>query len=164
MTHIQFTTHAEIQIRECDYANADDFNAIGSLINAYIADRMGGGKPLNETETTLLANSLRQHPKSVVLLALVGSVRCGMIVAFENFSTFSVRPMINIHDVIVLKEFRRHGIGRALMNKIISLAQERGCSRLTLEVREDNPAAQKLYLDCGFNFPEDRMYFWRKYL
>ncbi len=153
-----------ITIHACDYNNMDDFNAIGSLINAYILDEMGGGEPLRELQKLQLSETLRQHPKSIVLLACVGEIRCGMIVAFENFSTFTVRPMVNIHDVIVLKEYRGKGIGKALLESVTDMAKKRGCSRITLEVREDNRPAQCLYKSFGFKAPEPEMYYWRKYL
>ncbi|MDR1864509.1 MAG: GNAT family N-acetyltransferase [Bacteroidales bacterium] len=151
-----------ITVHTCDYENTDDVNAVGSLINAYIADEMGGGDPLTPQQQSQLATALEQHPKSLVLLACIGNVRCGMLVAFENFSTFTVRPMINIHDVIVLKEYRGKHIGRTLLESVASIAGQRGCSRITLEVREDNVIAQRLYKSVGFEAPAPGMYYWRK--
>ncbi|MFV0417822.1 MAG: hypothetical protein ACK5KT_03670 [Dysgonomonas sp.] len=37
-----------INIVSCDYTNTDHLNALGDLMNAYIADNMGGGDPLNK--------------------------------------------------------------------------------------------------------------------
>ncbi|MDR2773769.1 MAG: GNAT family N-acetyltransferase [Tannerella sp.] len=154
----------DVIIRKCVYANMDDLNAIGTLINAYIEDDMGGGEPLVKQQQLHLAETLGQHPKSIVLLACIGEVRCGMLVAFENFSTFTVSPMINIHDVIVLKEYRGNNIGRRLLETIISIAEERRCSRITLEVRKDNKVAGSLYKSVGFDAPIPEMYYWRKNL
>jgi ribosomal protein S18 acetylase RimI-like enzyme len=154
----------DVIIRKCDYANMNDSNAIGTLINAYIEDNMGGGEPLVKQQQLRLAEALSQHPKSIVLLACIGEVRCGMLVAFENFSTFTVSPMINIHDVIVLKDYRGNNIGRGLLEAIISIAKERRCSRITLEVRKDNQVARRLYKSVGFDAPVPEMYYWRKNL
>lgn len=154
----------EVTVKECDYSNIDDLEAIGFLINAYIGDEMGGGELLDEHQKIMLADELNKHPKSIVLLASVGESRCGMLIAFENFSTFTVKPMINIHDVIVLKERRGKRIGHALMDAVIAVAERRNCSRLTLEVRKDNAIAQHLYKSKGFDIPEDDMFYWRKYL
>ena len=152
----------EINIHECDFENTDDLTAIGTLLNAYINDYFGGGNPLDKLQQLRLVDALNEHPKSIVLLAEIDNVRCGMIVAFENFSTFSVKPMINIHDVIVLKEYRGKGIGQMLMGGIEQIAKERNCSRLTLEVREDNTIAQHLYKSMGFADAEPKMLYWRK--
>ncbi|MDR1631626.1 MAG: GNAT family N-acetyltransferase [Dysgonamonadaceae bacterium] len=154
----------DVTVRECDYANPEDRNAIGVLINAYIADEMGGGERLTPPQQSRLAEALRQHPKSIVLLACIGEIRCGMLVAFENFSTFTVCPMINIHDVIVLKEYRGKHAGKRLLEAVTGIAKERRCSRITLEVRKDNPVAQRLYKSMGFDAPVPEMYYWRKNL
>jgi ribosomal protein S18 acetylase RimI-like enzyme len=148
----------------CDYTNTDHRKAVADLMNAYITDEMGGGKPLDENEQIRLTENLEKHPKSIVMLAETDGVFTGLLTAFENFATFSVRPMINIHDIIVLKEYRGKGIGRKLLQTITAEAEKRGCGRITLEVREDNVNAQKLYRSEGFGEVEPNHYYWRKYL
>jgi GNAT superfamily N-acetyltransferase len=154
----------DVVVHECDYTNPEDRNSIGVLINAYIADEMGGGEPLAPAQQSRLTEALHQHPKSIVLLAYAGEIRCGMLVAFENFSTFTVSPMINIHDVIVLKEYREKHIGRSMLETVTGIAKERKCSRITLEVRKDNSVARRLYKNMGFDAPVPEMYYWRKNL
>lgn len=153
-----------VNIRICDYTNPHHTKGIADLINAYIGDKMGGGEPLSATDQTALANGLRRHPASVVLLAEAGQTVCGLLVAFENFSTFTVRPMINIHDLIVLPDYRRKGIGRQLLQAVIAIGRERGCSRITLEVRKDNLSAQHLCQSLGFGETLPAMHYWRKEL
>ncbi|MDR3219261.1 MAG: GNAT family N-acetyltransferase [Dysgonamonadaceae bacterium] len=148
----------------CDYTNPTHRQAIGMLINAYINDEMGGGNPLTEAEQTHLVEGLENHPKSVVFLAETDGIFCGLLIAFENFATFTVRPMLNIHDVIVLKTHRGKGIGRKLMRTLTAEAEKRGCSRITLEVRNDNYSAQNLYRSEGFEDAEPVHYYWRKYV
>ncbi|MDR2679612.1 MAG: GNAT family N-acetyltransferase [Tannerella sp.] len=154
----------DLTVRHCVYSNTDDLNAIGMLINAYIEDAMGGGEPLSRQQQSRLAEALAQHPKSIVLLACIGDIRCGMLVAFENYSTFTVSPMINIHDVIVLKEYRGKGAGKKLLEAVINIARGRRCSRITLEVRADNPIARRLYKNAGFKAPVPEMHYWRNNL
>ncbi len=158
-------TNPNITIHLCNYSNANDLEAVSRLMNAYIEDDMGGGETLSPLQTLHLINALNEHPKSIVLLAKSEHTSyCGMLIAFENISTFTVSPMINIHDVIVLKDHRNQGIGKILMKTITAIAQERNCSRITLEVREDNYAAQHLYKSMGFNETSPTMYYWRKNL
>jgi ribosomal protein S18 acetylase RimI-like enzyme len=153
-----------VTVTPCDYSNPKHVQAVSSLINAYIGDEMGGGKPLSESEQLRLVEGLNTHPKSIVLLAETGGVFVGLLTAFENFSTFTAKPMVNIHDVIVLKEYRGKGIGRQLMTAIVSEAENRGSSRVTLEVRKDNPPAQNLYKSLGFEDTDPAMFYWRKYI
>jgi ribosomal protein S18 acetylase RimI-like enzyme len=151
-----------VDIKICDYSNTEHLQAIAALINAYIADEMGGGKPLSKLEQLRLIEGLNNHPKSIVFLAETEGVFVGLLTAFENFSTFTVKPMVNIHDIIVLKEYRGKGIGRQLMNAVIREAENRSCSRVTLEVRKDNANAQNLYKSLGFEETEPSMFYWRK--
>lgn len=50
----------------------------------------------------------------------------------------------------VVPEARRSGYGKVLLEKAIVTWQERGVSRIFLEVRQDNMAAQRLYESRGF--------------
>ncbi len=158
----KITNH--IEILDCDFCNPDHLTSAVEMINAYILDEMGGGTPLNPIQQLRFVDGLNNHPRKIVLLAAVDCKCVGMIVAFENFSTFTAKPMVNIHDVIVKKEFRELGIGRQLMETLIERAKELRCSRVTLEVREDNIQAQQLYKNMGFEDAEPPMHYWRKNL
>ncbi|MDR2809995.1 MAG: GNAT family N-acetyltransferase [Tannerellaceae bacterium] len=158
------TDNTDFSITRCDLSIAEHRRAVTALINVYIADEMGGGSPLTDSEQVRLVEGLDKHPATVVLLAASASRYVGMLVAFENFSTFTARPMVNIHDVIVHPEYRGKGIGRLLMNGIIGEATRRGASRITLEVRQDNLVAQGLYQSLGFEETSPSMYYWRKNL
>jgi ribosomal protein S18 acetylase RimI-like enzyme len=151
-------------ITACDYSNPLHQQAVVALIDAYIKDEMGGGQPLSAQEQVRLTEGLGKHPTAIVLLAETGGAYAGLLVAFENFSTFTARPMVNIHDVIVLPAYRGQGIGRLLLEGIIAEAGRRNASRLTLEVRKDNLIAQNLYQTLGFEETVPGMYYWRKYL
>src|SRR5205823_3688349 len=47
-------------------------------------------------------------------------------------------------------DWRRQGVGRRLLIALIDLAEELRASRVTLEVRTGNQAAQALYAELGF--------------
>jgi ribosomal protein S18 acetylase RimI-like enzyme len=158
------TDNRNFTITFCDYSRAEHRQAVATLINVYIKDEMGEGEPLSGSGQLRLVEGLAQHPAAIVLLAETCGLYAGLLVAFENFSTFTARPMVNIHDVIVLPEYRGKGAGRMLMNGLISEATRRGASRVTLEVRNDNPAAQHLYRSLGFGETSPGMYYWRKYI
>lgn len=68
-----------------------------------------------------------------------------------GFITYSVSvDTADLQDVFVLKDYRKRGIGGALVKEFIFGAQEKGAEKLFLEVRESNTVAQKLYLSTGF--------------
>ena len=61
----------------------------------------------------------------------------------------------------VSPEFRRNGIAMALMLSLIDNARTIGVSRIFLEVRDNNFAAQKLYESCAFKKVGVRINYYR---
>ncbi len=56
----------------------------------------------------------------------------------------------HITNVAVHPDFRGDGVGQMLVETLISDGISKGLGAFTLEVRESNEAAQKLYRKCGF--------------
>lgn len=56
----------------------------------------------------------------------------------------------DLENVLVAEEYRRGGIGKAILNALLDNAKERGAEKIFLEVRVSNSAALRLYLACGF--------------
>ncbi|MBN1789131.1 MAG: GNAT family N-acetyltransferase [Bacteroidales bacterium] len=152
------------EIIPCDFSNPAHCNALVALMNEYICDKMGGGVPYTELQKTQLVEGLKNHPSKLVLLAVAGDEYIGLTNCFVNFATFTVKPFVNIHDVIVTDSWRNNRIGRKLIEKVIEKAAELGCSKVTLEVRADNHNARYLYDSLGFHDAEPRQYYWTKYL
>ena len=57
----------------------------------------------------------------------------------------------HITTLAVAPQYRRRGVGRALLVALIKEAICRGAERLALEVRESNTVAQNLYAHFGFS-------------
>jgi len=55
-----------------------------------------------------------------------------------------------IDDIFVKEEFRNNGIAKSLMEELISIGKNQRIINITLEVREDNYSAIKLYEKYGF--------------
>jgi len=53
-------------------------------------------------------------------------------------------------NLAVVSEYRRNGVGRALMNELVSECQSLGLAFATLEVRASNIPAVNLYKSLGF--------------
>lgn len=153
-----------IEVIPCDFSNTGHCEALVMLMNEYITDKMGDGIPYSEEQKIKLVEGLRDHPARLVLFAVAGDQFVGLTNSFINFATFSVKPYINVHDVIVLNTWRNRGVGRKMLEKVIEQAEALGCSKVTLEVREDNHNAKHLYKSLGFTDPEPRWSYWMKYL
>jgi ribosomal protein S18 acetylase RimI-like enzyme len=141
---------SKVTVIEADLDAPQHQEAIISLINAYARDPMGDGRDLPTTVRDRMIPGLRQHPTTVVFLAFDGEQPVGIAVCFEGFSTFAARPLLNIHDLAVIAEYRGRGVGRLLLEQIEVKARELACCKLTLEVREDNYRALRLYQQFGF--------------
>ena len=72
----------------------------------------------------------------------------GRIVGYVLF--WLLPDEIDIHNVAVHCEFRRHGIGRVLLEQVEEAGRRRKSSQVTLEVRKSNIPAQRLYESMGF--------------
>ena len=72
----------------------------------------------------------------------------------ENIAGYGVlrvlAPEAEIEDICVSEDMRQLGIGRSLLQHMISLAKEKEAETVFLEVRSQNTAARKLYEKTGF--------------
>jgi ribosomal protein S18 acetylase RimI-like enzyme len=56
-----------------------------------------------------------------------------------------------LEDLFVRSEARRRGVARALVQRALDRARERGCRRVELDTNEDNDGAIGLYESLGFS-------------
>ncbi|KAF3998064.1 GNAT family N-acetyltransferase [Glaciimonas immobilis] len=124
--------------------------AIIALLEAFALDPMGGNQALTVFTKENLIAALKQRRAIRTMIAFVDGVPAGLAICLEGFSTFSCKPLLNIHDLVVAPAFRGEGIGRQIIEKVISLANHLGCCKVTLEVLEGNTRASGLYRSCGF--------------
>jgi ribosomal protein S18 acetylase RimI-like enzyme len=139
-----------IRIVEADLSLAEHQEAVLAMVDAYSRDAMGNGKPLDQDVRTRLIPGLRRHPTTLILLAFDGVQPIGAAVCFIGFSSFTAKPIINIHDFVVLPTSRGKGIGRRLLEAVEAKARELGCCKLTLEVMDKNHQAIRMYQAAGF--------------
>lgn len=140
----------DIEIREADFSDPEHRAGIVDVIDSYAREPVGGGHPLSPEVRANLIPGLQSHPTTLVLLALAGGRPVGVAVCFFGFSTFYARRLLNIHDLAVVPEWRGRGVGGALLAAAEERARRDGCCKLTLEVRDDNQGARRLYERCGF--------------
>jgi len=138
-----------LEIVVADLTCAEHQSAVGDLIDAYAADPMGAGRPLDPAVRARLIPALRSHPTTEILLAYLEGRPVGIAVCFVGFSTFAGRPLLNVHDLAVLAKHRGRGVGRALLAAVERRADALQCCKVTLEVFEANPA-RRLYEAIGY--------------
>jgi ribosomal-protein-alanine N-acetyltransferase len=55
-----------------------------------------------------------------------------------------------LENIVVAEEFRGKGVGKQLMHKLFTEAQEANSNSVFLEVRESNASARRFYEKLGF--------------
>ena len=140
----------DVRVREADFDDQRDIDGFIAVLDSYAGSAIGGGRALTADVCERVVPLLREHPTSLVLLALVGEERVGIAVCFFGLSTFRARPLLNIHDLAVLPEYQGKGVGPALLEAVEERARRKGCCRLTLEVLDDNTRARAVYRRFGF--------------
>lgn len=157
----------DILVLQASYTNPVHAEAIGQVLNHYAEDPMGGGHTLPADLLQQLPAELAKRPHAFSVLAFVGREPAGLVNCFEGFSTFACRPLINVHDVVVMNQFRGLGLSQKMLLKVEEIARQRGCCKITLEVLEGNDVAQAAYRKFGFDDSifdpaHGRMLFWSK--
>lgn len=138
------------EIIEANLSNPTYAKALVNLLNIYAIDPMGGGKELSDYVKENIVLTLSRRTDVHVIMALANGEPVGLIVCFDGFSTFSCKPLLNIHDLVVKPEYRGQGISKMMLKKAEEIAIEKGCCKLTLEVLEGNEAAKSAYSSFGF--------------
>ncbi|TWU36533.1 Spermine/spermidine acetyltransferase [Novipirellula aureliae] len=147
------------EIVQLDCLNPHHADAILNLLSEYADDPAIGRPGINEEVKSRLIGEMAKRPSVVAMLAftsdhLESTAAVGAVICIESFSTFSAKSVINIHDLMVAKNYRGKGVGRRLLAAVEEMARTRNCSKITLEVFETNAAAKILYHRFGFQSPE----------
>lgn len=140
-----------LSVIRVDYHDAHQAQDLIRLLSVYALDPMGGGKPLSEYVKENLVEELANFDGALSVLAYQDNQAVGLLNAFAGFSTFVCKPLFNIHDVVVLPQYRGLGIAGKMFEFVETLARQRGYCKLTLEVLAENKAAQTSYRKLGFS-------------
>jgi GNAT superfamily N-acetyltransferase len=139
-----------LTVEPADYSDPLHAADVVLLTDAYARDPMGGGERLSADVCNRLVDGLAATPGAFSLIARVDGRPAGIANCMTGFSTFAARPLVNVHDLGVLPEYRGRGVGRALLAAIEQEAARRGACKVTLEVLEGNELAKKLYAELGY--------------
>lgn len=137
-------------VTEADLNNSKHQEAILVMLNEYASDIMGGGAGISDYVKNNLIAQLKSRGGTLVLLAFDQAQPIGIAIAFEGFSTFQARPLLNLHDFAVSSHARGQGVAKVMLEKLETISKQRGYCKITLEVLEGNERAQKIYKDFGF--------------
>jgi len=101
------------------------------------------------TEEGLRQTLFGPRPYAECVIARWQGQPAGFALFFHNYSTFLGRPGIYLEDLFVKPELRGQGGGRALLQFLARLTQERKCGRLEWSVLDWNESAIGFYKSIG---------------
>ena len=115
----------------------------------------------NRAEVDLLRAILAQPLRRILVAeyegAVVGTVD---VLVVKNLSR-GCSPWATVENLVVHPEFRRHGIGRALMGEAEDFARQHACYKIQLVSNEARGPAHALYENLGYRAKVEGF---RKYL
>jgi ribosomal protein S18 acetylase RimI-like enzyme len=137
-------------------ATLDDVNAVGPLFDAY---RTFYKQPVEAERSKAFLRERMERGESDVFVAMVGEEAAGFCQCYPSFSSVGLSKRVRLNDLYVDERFRGMGIGRALTERSIEHARERGAPKLELATEVTNTTAQGLYESMGFVRKEGYYYY-----
>lgn len=99
-------------------------------------------------ETSLRDHLFGERPYVEALVAEVEGAAVGFALYFHNYSTFLSKPGLYLEDLYVEPQHRDGGIGKALLERVVEIAAERGCGRVEWLVLDWNKPAVDFYTEA----------------
>ena len=126
-----------------------DLPAILAMIRALAEYENAAPGAVSATETQLRESLFGAQPGAEVLIASISDAVAGFALFFHNFSTWRGCRAMYLEDLFVRPEWRRRGVGRALLCELSRIALARGCPRLDWLVLDTNGLAIDFYRSLG---------------
>ncbi len=139
-----------IEVKKVDYQDPDQSTAVLMLLNHYSMDPMGASAPLPDDVQENLIAQMQRRTYFGSAIAYVDTVPAGLVNYAEGLSTFAAKPLMNVHDLVVHRDYRGKGLSQELLAFVENEARALGCCKVTLEVLGGNEIAQNAYRKFGF--------------
>ncbi|MDG2089810.1 MAG: GNAT family N-acetyltransferase [Gammaproteobacteria bacterium] len=135
-------------------ANSEDSEIIFALIKELAIYEKAEHEVLTsvaEIKETLFG----ENSKTSALIAELDGKIAAYAVYFYNYSTWLGKNGIYLEDVYVTPEYRKLGIGKALLKHIATIAVGEGCGRVEWSVLDWNTPAIDFYKSIGASVQDE---------
>jgi GNAT superfamily N-acetyltransferase len=129
-------------------ARRDEASIILQLIKD-LAEYEKAPDAVKATERELFETIFADNPKVFCDLVEVDGDIAGMAIWFLNYSTWQGKHGIYLEDLYVKPEYRGRGYGKALLQHLASICNERGYGRFQWWVLDWNSPAIEFYSSLG---------------
>lgn len=136
---------ADFRIRA---ARPGDEHGIFALVRA-LAEYEHLAHTVSGSPERLAVHLFGPRPAAEALVVEADGILVAFALFFGNFSTFLSEPGLYLEDIFVRPEYRKRGIGKALLAAVAELAEQRQCGRLEWSVLDWNASAIAFYERVG---------------
>lgn len=109
----------------------------------------GFPEELIATEANLREDGFGPEPRFRAIIAEWEQAPAGMALFFFTYSTWGSRKGLYLEDLFVSPEYRKKGVGRAILIHLAKIAVAEGCGRFQWVVHGANARAVRLYESVG---------------
>jgi len=134
---------------------------VGEIAGLFDLYRQFYGKAPSEEAARRFLFARLSKGESVVFYARHEGKAVAFLQLYPAFSSVNLSRQWILNDLFVLPETRKHGYGRALVERAHRLAQETQAHSLVLETAVSNEAARRLYESLGWKRDDE---FYRYYM
>ncbi|MGY8610678.1 GNAT family N-acetyltransferase [Bacillus altitudinis] len=141
-------------------ANANDLKQVSVLFDQYRQFY----KQISNVEGAyhFLVERYRKQ-ESILFVAKQGEQYVGFVQLYPTFSSVAMKDAFILNDLFVINDFRQKGVGKELMKKAFSFANDKGARFICLETATSNIKAQQLYEKMGMtsdSSTQHYIYYW----
>lgn len=129
-------------------ATSEDAALLASMIRE-LAEFEHEQHQVEITSEDLLRDGFRSSPCFRALIAEWDGQTAAYALYFFTYSTWTGRRSLFVEDLFVRAEFRRKGIGKALLKHMAVIAREQNCHGMRWEVLNWNTSAIDFYRSLG---------------
>jgi ribosomal protein S18 acetylase RimI-like enzyme len=140
-------------------AKKEDANAIGILereFGEYLRE-LGSTTEIISNMDWYVKDGFGDNPAFYGLVAEVNNRIVGYALYHSGYNVDSLSRVLYIIDLFVSSDYRRQGIGRALMEKLSEICNQRGGNYLVWEVWARNNIAVEFYNRIGAHHDKEMM-------
>lgn len=144
----------KIEIKRIDLNEA---NLVVGLFNQY---RIFYGKFSDLGMAKAFIDARLANKESIIFVALADDQPVGFTQLYPKYSSARLSKNWILNDLFVDLDYRKQGIGEALIETAMNFAKTQGATFVQLETAVDNYTAQSLYETIGFKKQEpDKEFF-----
>jgi GNAT superfamily N-acetyltransferase len=129
-------------------ATAADATLVVDMIRE-LADFEHELEQVDATPQDLLRDGFGANPRFCAAIAEWNGQPAAYALYFFTYSTWAGRPSLFVEDLFVRAQFRRKGIGKAILQHLASVAHEQNCYGMHWEVLHWNATAIDFYRSLG---------------